>query len=351
MSSSPSNTLVLVTGGSGFVGSYCIIALVNHGYQVRTTIRNVSKSPAVVESLKNGGLSDADLERVSFVAADLSKDKGWDKAVEGCTYVLHVASPLPTEEPKDENEVIIPARDGTLRVLKAARRAGVKRVVLTSAFNAIGYGHPQMKKPFTEEYWSDIENTKQSAYVKSKVIAERAAWAYVKSDEGAGLELTSVNPVAIFGPVLGKDLPGSIHLIQRLMNGEMPGSPQLYMSIVDVRDVAELEVLAMTSPAAKGERFLAVSPPGSMMNEYAVIIKKRLPQYSQKLSVKSLPNMLMRFMALFNKQIAGFVSELGKEKPSSNDKAVRLLGWKPRDREETMVATAETLVKYGFVKQ
>ncbi|KAK9368462.1 hypothetical protein V1509DRAFT_622994 [Lipomyces kononenkoae] len=349
--SSSSHTVVLVTGGSGFLASYCIIALLNAGFRVRTSIRSLSKSSSVKEALKNGGLTDTDFDHLSFVEADLTKDEGWDKAVEGCTYMLHVASPLLTYEPKHEDEVIIPARDGTLRVLKAAKRARVKRVVVTSSFTAIGYGHPQQTKPFTEESWSNLEKTNLGAYVKSKVISERAAWDFVKSDEGAGLELTVVNPVAIFGPVLNTEIAASIHIVQRYLTGEMPGSPHLYMSVVDVRDVAALEVLAMTNPSANGERFLAVSPPGGMMQEVALILKSRLPEVSQNVSTRVLPNILVRIVGLFDKQVAGFVSELGKKKPSSNEKAVKILGWKPRSREETIVATAESLLKFGLVKK
>lgn len=347
--SSPSDTHVLVTGGSGFLGSYCIISLINAGYQVRTSIRSLSKVPSVKEALKNGGLTHSDFNRLSFVEADLNKDDGWDKAVEGCTYVLHVASPIPFEVPKDDNDLIIPARDGTLRVLRAAKRAGVKRVVLTSSFSAIGYGHPDRTKPFTEETWSN-ERSKLGAYPKSKVVAERSAWDFVRSDEGAGLELTSINPVAIFGPVLSTEIASSIHIIQRYMTGEIPASPQLYMSVVDVRDVATLEVLAMTSPSAKGERFLAVSPPGGWMQDVALILKERLPEASQKVSTKVLPNCITRIVALFDKQIATFVNELGNRKPSSNEKAVRVLGWKPRSREETIIDTAQSLLKFGLVK-
>lgn len=345
-----SDIRVLVTGGSGFLGSYCIIALLNAGYHVRTSIRSLSKVSSLKEALKNGGLTHSDFNRLSFVEAELTEDKGWDQAVEGCTYLLHVASPVLTQQPKNEDDLIIPARDGTLRVLRAAKRAGVKRVVLTSAFNAIGYGHPDRTQPFTEESWSN-ERSKLGAYPRSKVIAERAAWDFVKSDEGAGLDLTVINPVAIFGPVLSPEIPPSVQIIRSYMTGEMPASIQLYMGIVDVRDVAALEVLAMTNPAAKGERFIAVSPPGGWMQDIALTLRERLPEASQKVSTRVLPNFVARFLSLFNPRIATFVNELGNRKPSSNEKAQRVLGWKPaRSREEAIIDTAQSLLKFGGVK-
>ncbi|RAO67044.1 uncharacterized protein BHQ10_003056 [Talaromyces amestolkiae] len=348
-----SNTTVLVTGGSGFLASHCIIALLNAGYQVRATIRSLSKTTTVKKALRTGGSTDNDLSRLTFVEADLDHDKGWNTAVAGCTYVLHVASPIPSAEPKDANDLIIPAREGTLRVLRAAATAGtVQRVVLTSSFNAISYGHADQPEPFTEESWSN-PNAKLGAYPRSKLVAERAAWDFVRSNEGKGLELTCINPTAILGPVLSKEhIQSSVHIVQSYLSGEMPASLNLYMGVVDVRDVAALQVIAMTHPAAKGERFIAVSPGGGWMLDIPLTIKKRFPaEITKKVSTKVLPVWLTKVLGLFNSQIATFVSELGKRKITSSDKAARILGWKPvRAREEVIVDTTQSLIDLGLVK-
>jgi len=212
---------VLVTGGSGFIGCHCILQLLTAGYQVRTTVRNLNREPDVRAMLKVGGAEPDG--RVSFVAADLENDAGWVDAVAGCEYVLHVASPFPDFVPEHEGELIVPAREGTLRVLRAARDAGAKRVVLTSSFAAIGYGHETQDTPLDETKWSSLNDV--GAYTKSKTLAERAAWDFI-AKEGGNLELSVINPVGVFGPVLGPDYSTSILLVQRLMVGSVPGCPR-----------------------------------------------------------------------------------------------------------------------------
>ena len=215
---------VLVTGGSGFIGSHCILQLLAGGHQVRTTVRSLKRESDVRTLLKQGGAAPA--ERLSFFAADLESDAGWREAVAGCDYVLHVASPFPPTVPKHEDELIVPAREGALRVLRASRDAGVKRVVLTSSFAAVGYGHAPQTAPFNETNWTDPAGSDVSAYVKSKTLAERAAWDFI-AREGGALELSVINPVGVFGPVLGPDYSTSILIVQRMMDGAMPGCPQL----------------------------------------------------------------------------------------------------------------------------
>lgn len=336
---------VLITGGSGFVGSYCILRLLAAGYEVRTTVRNLKREADVRSMLETGGAEPGD--RLSFVAADLEKDAGWSEAVNGCEYVLHVASPLPAKEPKHEDEVIRPAVEGTLRVLRAARDAGVKRVVLTSSFGAIGYG--SQKTQFDESDWTD-PNDGVVAYIKSKTLAERAAWDFVTRD-GGSLELTVINPVAVMGPVLAADYSASILLIQQLMDGAMPGCPKLHFGVVDVRDLADIHLLAMTNPAAKGERFLAAAGDFMAMVEVAKVLKRRLGPAAKRVPVRELPNWVVRLAALRNPAVRLILPELGKVKDATNRKAKRLLGWKPRSNEEAIIATAESLIRLGLLKR
>ena len=337
---------VLVTGGSGFIACHCILQLLAAGYQVRTTVRSLKREPDVRAMLKEGGAEPGD--RLSFFVADLENDAGWSAAVAGCEYVLHVASPLPARLPKHEDELILPAREGTLRVLRAARDAGVKRVVLTSSFGAIGYGHEQQKAPFDETNWTTL-NSDVAPYMKSKTLAERAAWDFI-AKEGGNLELSVINPVGVFGPVLGPDYSTSILLVQRLMDGALPGCPQLYFGIVDVRDVADIHLRAMTDPAAKGERFLASASDFMSMADIAKVLKSRLGLAAKRVPTRELPNWLVRLAALRDPAIRLILPELGTYKNASNEKAKKVLGWTPRSNEEAILATAESLTRLGLLK-
>ncbi len=337
---------VLVTGGSGFIGSYAILALLAEGHEVRTTVRDLGCEPDVRAMLKQGGAEPGD--RLRFFAADLVKDAGWDEAVAGCEYVLHVASPLPAHVPRHEDELIVPAREGALRVLRDARDAGVKRVVLTSSFAAIGYGHKSRTAPFTEADWTNVNGGEMSAYTKSKTLAERAAWDFM-AREGGSLELSAVNPVAVFGPVLGPDYSASILIVQRLMAGALPGCPRLCFGIVDVRDVADLHLRAMTNPAAKNERFLAVAGDFLWMADIARTLKERMGAAARRVPTRQLPNWMVRLAALRDPAVKLIVPELGKGKNASNEKARRVLGWRPRSKEESLAATAESLLRLGLL--
>jgi nucleoside-diphosphate-sugar epimerase len=337
---------VLVTGGSGFVGCHCILQLLAAGYQVRTTVRNLKRETDVRAMLKAGGAEPGD--RLSFIAADLENDAGWSEAVAGCEYVLHVASPLPASLPKHEDELIVPAREGTLRVLRAARDAGVKRVVFTSSFAAIGYGHEPQEKPFSETDWTNL-NSDVAPYVKSKALAERAAWDFM-AKQGGNLEFSVINPVGVFGPVLGPDYSASILFVQRLMDAAMPGCPRLHFGVVDVRDVADIHLRAMTNPAAKGERFLAVTGDFMSMVEIAKLLRSRLGVAAKRVPTTELPNWLVRLAALRDPAIRLILPELGKYKNATNEKAKRILAWTPRSNEDSILATAESLIRLGLLK-
>lgn len=332
---------VLVTGGSGFVGAHVILQLLSAGHEVRTTVRSLKREGDVRAMLKEPG------DRLSFFAADLVSDAGWREAVAGCDYVMHVASPIPGSAPKHEDELIIPAREGTLRVLRAARHANVKRVVLTSSCGAVYYGHPPQKAPFDETSWT-IVNGELTAYVKSKALAERAAWDFM-SREGNGLELSVVNPAGIFGPILGPDSASSVDLIKRLMNG-MPGAPRIYFGVVDVRDVADLHLRAMTHPAAKGERFIAVSGNAISMVDIARILRARLGTSARRVPRLQLPDWVVRLAAKRDASVRQVLPLLGVIRNATSEKAKRVLGWSPRSNEDAIVDTAESLIRFGLLK-
>ncbi len=338
---------ILVTGGSDFIGSHSILQLLAAGHQVRTTVRSLKREGDVRAMLKEGGADPGD--RLSFLAADLENDAGWPDAVAGCEYVLHVASPLPPSVPKNEDELIVPAREGTLRVLRASRDAGVKRVVLTSSFAAIGYGHKERKEPFIETDWTDPNGKDVQPYTKSKTLAERAAWDFI-AKEGGKLELSVVNPVGVFGPVLGPDYSASILLVQRLMDGALPGCPRLDFGVVDVRDVVDLHIRAMTNPAAKGERFLATAGDFMSMLDIAKVLKAHMGAAAKRVPTRQLPDWLVRLAVLRDPAVKLILPELGKRKNATNEKARRMLAWAPRSNEEAIVATAESMARLGLLK-
>lgn len=337
---------VLVTGGSGFIGCHCILKILAAGHEVRATVRDLRRESEVRTMLTRGGLEGS--VALSFVATQLESDGGWTEAAEGCDYVLHVASPFPAGRPSHEDELIVPAREGTLRVLRAARHAGARRVVLTSSFAAVGYGHPARTVPFDETDWT-VAGAGVSAYSKSKTLAERAAWKFI-AEEGGGLELSVINPVAVFGPALGADYSTSIGLVKRILEGRMPGNPRLYFGVVDARDVADLHVLAMTHADARGERFLAVAGEFMSLQEIAQVLKAHMGAAGRRVRTRQLPNWLVRAGAWINPLAREIVPELGKRKSASGAKARRLLGWRPRSNEDAIVSAGESLVHLGLVE-
>jgi dihydroflavonol-4-reductase len=338
--------LVLVTGGTGFIAQYCMLALLNAGYRVRTTVRTLEREQEVRDHLKVGGVDAGD--RLSFVVANLTEDRGWPEAVAGCAYVMHGASPTPSGDQTREEDWIEPAVNGNLRVLRAARDAGVKRVVLTSAFGAVGVGHtPDHRRPFDETDWSDLTGN-VAPYQKSKTLAEKAAWEFI-AREGNGLELTAINPVAVYGPVLGADYSHSIRLIANMLEGQ-PGCVNVNSCCVDVRDVADLHLRAMTNPAANGERFLATVGNSMWMIEIAELLRQRFGTAAEKVPTQVWPDEQVRIAAETNAQLKGVVPLLNYDMNSSGKKAERLLGWAPRSREEAIAAAAESLIRLGLLR-
>jgi dihydroflavonol-4-reductase len=335
---------VLVSGGSGFVGSHVVLRLLDGGHHVRTTVRSPTREASVRDMMRAAGASDA---RLTFFTADLEREEGWQEAIGGCDYVIHVASPIPAAAPRTEEELIRPARDGTLRVLRVARDCGVRRVVLTSSCGAVYYGHPPQIGPFDETSWTNIDGD-MSAYVRSKAIAERAAWDFMRA-EGGRLELAAVNPTGIFGPALGPEVSSSTELITRLLKG-MPGCPRLFFGIVDVRDVADLHLRAMINPAATGERFIASS--GDMMSMVAVarVLRAHLGEAARRVPTRELPNWLVRFAARFDRKLQPLVPLLDSTRRATSAKAQRMLDWRPRAPEEAILATARSVIAFGLVQ-
>lgn len=336
---------VLVTGGSGFLGGWCVIKLLQDGYGVRTTVRDLAKEPEVrsrFEPHVDAG------DRLTVLAADLTKDDGWQEAVAGCDYVLHVASPFPPSQPKDPDELIVPAREGTLRVLGAALDAGAKRVVVTSSVAALRTPAPLPEGPIDEESWTDLHNEDLTPYARSKTVAEMAAWELVR-ERAAEDRLAVVNPGAILGPVLADDLSYSLEVIERMLKG-MPGTPKLGFSFVDVRDVADLEILAMTDPKAGGQRFIAADK-YLWMGEVAEILRERLGDRAAKAPTRSVPNIVVRAMAVFDGGLKSIVGDLGKRVEVSSEKARTTLGWSPMPIEDSIADTAIALIEHGSVPE
>lgn len=318
--------------------------LLEAGHEVRTTIRTREKEHDVRNMMSSAGVDAG--SRLTCVVADLEHDDGWNDAVAGCEYVLHVASPLSSTVGASEDAVVSAARGGTLRVLRSARDAGVRRVVLTSSCGAVYYGHPLQSEPFDESSWTIVDDSLTS-YVKSKALAERAAWDFMER-EGGALEMSVINPVGIFGPVLSAQQESSGRIIVRLMSG-MPGCPRIYFCVVDVRDVIDLHLLAMTHPAASGQRFIAASGSSLSMLDIARMLRARLGERAQRVPERELPDWQVRLAAETNPELRELLPLLGAIRNVSTEKARTMLGWNPRPAEDAVVATAESLIALGKI--
>jgi dihydroflavonol-4-reductase len=333
---------VLVTGGSGFIGLHCIQQLLDQGYEVRCTVRSESKKQEIVDSMTTHSLNAHNLE---IVMADLLKDEGWDEAVSGCEYVLHVASPFILEVPSDENILIKPALEGTLRVLNACKNNKVKKVVLTSSVAAIAYGHKD-KKVFDENDWSDT-GPGITPYAKSKTLAEKAAWDFVNqlSDEDK-FDLTVINPVAVTGPMLTSDIGTSNEMLVKLASGSMPACPKIHMGFVDVRDVAKAHIFSMKSEKTNGERIIL-----SDKEMFFVEISRVLNEAGfKKAPTREMPNILVKLMALFMKELGGILGSLGRQSTTDKSKAKNLFDWEYVSAEDSAIEATKQLVSMGLVK-
>jgi nucleoside-diphosphate-sugar epimerase len=333
---------VLVTGGSGFLGSWCLVEALQRGYRVRATVRDPSRSGEVRANVATQ-LDPGD--RLEVVQADLTSDDGWAAATAGCAYVLHVASPFPEAQPKDPDELIVPARDGALRVLRHALDAGAERIVMTSSVAAVRNsrdGALEGRREMDEEDWSDPTDPAMTPYAKSKTLAERAAWELME-ERGATERLVTIQPGAIVGPLLGTDRSYSLQAIGRLLEGGMPGLPRMGFSFIDVRDVAALHVLAMTAPAAGGQRLIAASD-FLWFTDVAQILREELGEEARKVPTRKIPNFVVRGMALLDPGIRTVASDLGRESRFSIENARSRTGWEPRPVRETIVDCARSLL-------
>jgi len=333
---------VLVTGASGYIAGFVIKDLLADGWAVRGTIRSLAKADATRAAL---GVT---ADELPLVAADLTGDAGWAEAVAGCEYVQHIASPLPAGVPKNDDELIVPARDGALRVLAAAKAAGVRRVVMTSSTAAICYGVDDKRRVFTEKDWTDVAHADTYAYVKSKTIAERAARDWMAAN-GAPMEFVTINPGAVLGPVMGRDFSTSLEVVKKLMDGSLPMIPDFGFPLVDVRDLARIHVQAMTTPGLDGERFLAAGQ-FLWMKEVAAILKSRLGDKAKRVPTMKMPNFLLHLVGMFDKTVSIILPEIGRERICDASHAREVLGWTTRPAEESVVDTARSLIAAGVVK-
>ena len=337
---------VMVSGGSGYIAGFLIRQLVAEGWMVHTTVRNLDKEALV------RGLLAVDNSKLKFFAADLNADAGWAEAVAGCSHVAHVASPLPMAVPKNADELIVPARDGALRALRAAKAAGVKRFVMTSSVAAIAYGRGRGVHNFTEADWTDLNKPGLTPYIQSKTVAERAARDWV-AKEGGAMEYCSINPSVVLGPVWSRDYSASVVIVKKLLDGSIGGCPDVGFGVVDVRDVADLHVRALKAPNMAGERFIA-SGRFMKMREVAELLRTQLGanagEGAAKVTTRTVPDWLVRIAALFNPLAKTVLSELGNVRNQDASHAKAVLGWATRPVEQSVLDAARSLLALGIVK-
>ena len=342
---SSNNKNVLVTGITGFIGSHIAVKLLNSGYSVRGTMRNLERKESILKTIS---ACTENFDRLEFAKGELTNPEDWNVAMEGMDYVMHVASPLPFDLKKGADDIIIPAREGTLNVLKAANKHNIKRVVLTSSVAAIGHGHKSKVRTFTEEDWTILNGGNDTPpYVQSKTIAETEAWKFINQTD-VQIELAVINPGYVFGPLLEKDFSDSGEIIRKLLAGEIPGLPKINFPLVDVRDVADMHLLALETRDAAGNRFICVNESGSYQY-IAKTLKETFPEYGKKIKTFVLPDFFIRFYSLLDKDTRVITTELGIERSYDNTKAKQMFNWKPRTNKEAIIRMGETMIKFGVV--
>jgi dihydroflavonol-4-reductase len=342
--------LVLVTGATGYIARHCVVSLLEAGYRVRGTARSTERAARLAEQLRPhlSAVAATRLDSMEIVAADLLHDDGWPEAVSGCRHVLHVASPFPAQPPKTDDELIVPARDGALRVLREAAAGDVDRVVMTSSAAAVVSGHRQ-KERFDESDWSNLAGPGVGAYEKSKTIAERAAWDFIGNLEGPDpMELVVINPSVVIGPLLGPDHGTSAELLKKLFDRDFPAVPDLTFPVVDVRDVASAHLRALEVPEAAGNRFIC-STANMPMRDIALLLERHFSELGFKIPTRRLPNVLFRLGARFDPTAKLAVHQLGRTQVLLTDRIERVLGWEPIDVERSIVEMGESLLNHGVV--
>ena len=327
---------VLVTGASGFIAEHCIIELLKNGYSVKGSLRSMNREQEVRDAVK----TETDDTKLEFCKLDLLEDDGWEDAMWDCDYLMHVASPFVIEDPKDENELIKPAKEGTLRALNAAKKAGIKRVVLTSSVAAVN-SH-MMSGTSDHTTWTDINSKYVTPYQKSKTIAEKAAWDfYNNQDNNNKMELAVINPGGVMGPQLGNDLGGaSTQIVSQLISGKFPMIPALSFPFIDVRDVAILHLKAMTTPDADGKRFIAAHSKPTWMYEVAEVLSAA---GYEKIKLKKAPSFMLKLIGLFDNKTKSLVPMLDKYVPCDNSQTVKVLNWEPMPWEQAFIEHAKSI--------
>ena len=335
----PTEEKVLLTGISGFIGLYCAKELLESGFNVRGTVRNLEKKKQVLNTLKK---NEVDTKNLEFSTLDLTNDKGWSKAIEDCTYIMHVASPFRITNPKDDAEMIVPAVEGTNRIMKFAKKGNIKRIVLTSSI--VSMMCSIRNGQFGPNDWTDVNYPKLNTYIKSKTLAEKAAWSHLtENKKTSNSELVVIAPGGVFGPPLGDDITGeSLSILSKMLDGKIPFVPKTAFPMVDVRDVAQLHVKALKNKTAAGKRFIVSGAEPISFVDAATILKQNGYRGS---STKIAPAWLLNFMALFDREAKGMLGILDMHLKADNSATIKTFKWNPIPFEKSLIESAAAVNK------